>query len=144
MEEQFLITTVRNSILNNSLRNNFVISRYYNNPPRGGYQINEDHEYILQDNDDIISSTLLEIVTQFGNNDKLFFKPFSLKKLKLKKIKENDPLIETVCSICLDNYKKNEFYRTLECNHTFHKKCIDRWIKKDHLNCPMCRNDINI
>jgi hypothetical protein len=145
MDNNSLITAVRDTIINIRRRNTFdynniIVSRYYNNPPQGGYQIDEEHNYILPDNDDVSSIALLEVVTFFGNKENLFFTPQkNLKHLKLKKIKENDILIETVCSICLDNYKKNEFYRVLDCNHTFHKKCIDRWFKKDHLNCPMCR-----
>ena len=138
MEEQIIIE-VRNAILNNFRRNTSVISRYYNNPPQGGYQINEEHEYILPDNDDVSSIALLEVVNLFGKENKL--KNFN--HLKLKKIKEDDPLINTVCSICLENYKKNDYYRTLNCNHIFHKKCVDRWFKKNHLNCPMCRANVN-
>ena len=148
MEEDLLLTVVRNTIINIRRRNdidynNIIVSRYYNNPPRGGYQIDEEHNYILPDNDDVSSMALLEIVNNYGIKEDLFFNPQkNLKHLKLKKIKENDILTETVCSICLENYKKNEFYRVLNCNHIFHKKCIDRWLKKDHLNCPMCRADI--
>ncbi len=133
------IDAVRNVVLNTYLRNtNLIISRYYNDPPNGGYNINEEHEYILPDTDDVSSIAILEIVI---NHKK---EKCNLKKIKLnlKKIKEIDPLIESVCSICLENYKKNEFYRTLCCKHVFHKKCIDHWIKKDHLNCPMCRTEI--
>lgn len=57
-----------------------------------------------------------------------------------KKIKIDDDLIKckSSCPICLDNYKDNEFKRELKCGHTYHKKCIDKWIK--HKNtCPICR-----
>ena len=57
-----------------------------------------------------------------------------------KKIKIDDDLIKckSSCPICLDNYKDNEFKRELKCKHTYHKKCIDKWIK--HKNtCPVCR-----
>ena len=143
MEENLLTNIVRDAILNNFRRNtSIVISRYYNNPPQGGYQINEEHEYILPDNDDISSIAFLEVVNLFGKENKIPQKKFN--HLKFKKIKEDDPLINTVCSICLENYKKNDYYRTLNCNHIFHKKCVDRWFKKNHLNCPMCRANVNL
>jgi hypothetical protein len=117
-----------------------IISRYYNDPPQGGYVLTEDHEYILRDMDDIHSILFVEeLVKNCKNMPKKNFK-----KLHLKKVKEADPVTNIECSICLDHFKKNEFYRLLDCNHHFHKKCIDRWIKKDHNDCPMCRTKINL
>jgi hypothetical protein len=57
-----------------------------------------------------------------------------------KKIKGGDPLLKTndICSICLDKYKEGLYKRTLECNHNFHKKCVDKWFKKEP-TCPICR-----
>lgn len=43
------------------------------------------------------------------------------------------------CSICF-----REMYHAttrLKCNHTFHKKCVNKWFKKSH-TCPICRLDI--
>ncbi|XP_076938044.1 RING-H2 finger protein ATL32-like [Bidens hawaiensis] len=45
----------------------------------------------------------------------------------------------TVCSICLEDYKPTDFVRLIpECDHLFHVKCIDTWLKA-HPTCPMCR-----
>ena len=41
-----------------------------------------------------------------------------------------------ICSICLTG---NTDYTT-NCNHTFHKKCIDKW--KHHNTCPYCRKEL--
>ena len=45
-----------------------------------------------------------------------------------------------MCSICLNENKK---YRNLTCScgHTFHKKCINRWLK-DNNTCPLCKRVI--
>lgn len=60
----------------------------------------------------------------------------SFKKFNEHTIKDNDK-----CSICLEEYKLKEGYRTLECcTSTFHKKCIDKWFKTHRLNCPLCRH----
>jgi hypothetical protein len=60
---------------------------------------------------------------------------------KYKQIKKGDCLLEQTCSICYDNYNLNEYKRELFCQHVFHKKCIDKWLK-NNLSCPMCRQDI--
>ena len=55
-----------------------------------------------------------------------------------KRIKEDDPLLKQDCPICISGYQPGEFKRTLQCGHTFHKKCVDRWIKHQK-QCPICR-----
>jgi hypothetical protein len=60
---------------------------------------------------------------------------------KSLKIKENDCLIKDCekCIICFEQYKVNELKRIIPvCNHIFHKKCIDKWLKSKS-NCPICR-----
>ncbi len=44
-----------------------------------------------------------------------------------------------VCSICLEEIHDKS--ATLNCNHTFHTKCIREWfLEKFEQNCPMCRS----
>ena len=40
-----------------------------------------------------------------------------------------------MCSICLDNTITDV---QLECTHSFHKTCIERWLNTNN-NCPVCR-----
>lgn len=57
-----------------------------------------------------------------------------------KKITSSDPLLQEDCTICMEPFKCNEFKRTLACEHVFHKKCVDKWLKKHEDNkCPLCR-----
>ncbi|AEC10706.1 unnamed protein product [Arabidopsis thaliana] len=45
-----------------------------------------------------------------------------------------------VCPICLSEYVSKETVRFIpECDHCFHAKCIDVWLKI-HGSCPLCRN----
>lgn len=41
------------------------------------------------------------------------------------------------CPVCLDEMGRGR-HRTLECGHTFHLRCLDRW-KRMSRTCPMCR-----
>jgi hypothetical protein len=142
---------LRNNIANiyrDTVRNINIRRRYFNDPPTGGYTLNEELEYILPDRDDISSTILLDIVTRFGSpgNDSIHdhiktHRKNQIKNIQYKKIKELGDL-PPECPICLEEFKCGEYYRKLECSHCFHKKCIDRWFKKDHSECPMCRKKI--
>ena len=58
------------------------------------------------------------------------------------KLKENDFALNENCLVCLEKYKILEYKRVLpNCKHYFHKKCIDKWLKKN-ASCPICRNKI--
>ena len=48
---------------------------------------------------------------------------------------------DNTCCICLAPYKQGEGKRTLGCEHSFHKKCIDKWLKKNS-TCPVCRQEL--
>ena len=58
-----------------------------------------------------------------------------------KRVTEDSEILNETCPICLESFKLNEGYRKLNCEHTFHKKCIDRWFLSGHKECPMCRED---
>lgn len=47
----------------------------------------------------------------------------------------------TNCSICLEKYRASVTIVELQCNHNFHRICIDKWIKNNH-SCPYCRKNI--
>ncbi|XP_057428207.1 RING-H2 finger protein ATL70 [Lotus japonicus] len=45
----------------------------------------------------------------------------------------------TCCSICLGDYKDSDMLRVLpDCDHVFHLKCIDPWLRMNP-TCPLCR-----
>ena len=44
------------------------------------------------------------------------------------------------CSICLASLKGKEVKIAI-CNHSFHKTCLDDWLKEKE-NCPLCRTDL--
>ena len=54
------------------------------------------------------------------------------------------------CSICINTIKLDKYDKNiviLNCGHVYHKKCLNKWVKKqiqsiNKPNCPMCRADI--
>lgn len=47
-----------------------------------------------------------------------------------------------ICAICQDGIESEQQVRHLtQCNHYFHKNCIDTWFRQN-VHCPTCRQDI--
>jgi hypothetical protein len=45
--------------------------------------------------------------------------------------------INNKCCICLNNFDINIENKLSECNHLFHKDCIDKWFHNNK-RCPLC------
>ncbi|WUR03134.1 E3 ubiquitin-protein ligase RNF13 [Vairimorpha necatrix] len=68
-----------------------------------------------------------------------------MKKEHLKKFKRfrvTEKMMKESCSICMTRYKKREMARTLSCDHTFHVKCVDKWLLQHNCTCPVCRKKL--
>jgi len=48
--------------------------------------------------------------------------------------------LNDICTICLSN-DKNKCCEIIECKHSFHIKCLLKWVKNNH-TCPNCRINI--
>lgn len=48
---------------------------------------------------------------------------------------------EVDCAVCLCTMKEMEEIRVLQCEHVFHKDCLDKWLsfKYNNTTCPLCR-----
>jgi len=42
------------------------------------------------------------------------------------------------CAVCLEKFAPGETIKTLTCMHSYHAKCIDRWLKMRN-SCPICK-----
>lgn len=62
------------------------------------------------------------------------------KKIKQREIKDHELLL-TECSICLENYEIGDKISILSCEHFYHKRCLNEWLKKKE-ECPLCREEI--
>jgi hypothetical protein len=46
------------------------------------------------------------------------------------------------CAVCLEAFEAGDRCRRLpRCEHSFHAKCVDPWLKKSRC-CPVCRADV--
>lgn len=66
-----------------------------------------------------------------------------IKSIRVYKYKRSEGFVEgTDCSVCLSEFEESERLRLLpKCNHAFHVRCIDTWLKS-HSSCPLCRSNI--
>jgi hypothetical protein len=49
------------------------------------------------------------------------------------------PQKDITCSICMNEYIKEDWVSLLKCKHIFHTKCIEEWVNYKQ-NCPICRD----
>ncbi|XP_012687304.1 E3 ubiquitin-protein ligase RNF38 [Clupea harengus] len=47
---------------------------------------------------------------------------------------------QTLCVVCMCDFESRQLLRVLPCNHEFHAKCVDKWLKSNR-TCPICRAD---
>ena len=116
-----------------------------------------NNEYIVNNNGNIVYHIYYDIIDSDSDNDNdnneecgedydyfINCKEINKKVSKPVRIKENDEIIinKECCNICFDDYIIGQYKRTLpSCNHCFHKKCVDKWLKSKS-NCPICRNEL--
>ncbi|KAK4357923.1 hypothetical protein RND71_023533 [Anisodus tanguticus] len=55
---------------------------------------------------------------------------------------EHNTLESMECAICLCKIEGGEEVRELNCDHLFHRACLDRWINCGRTTCPLCRNHL--
>jgi len=84
-----------------------------------GYNLDEDVKMVLTD--DEISKLKV------------------MKKCEIPDLNESE---EHKCTVCLDEMKDEEEIILLDCNHFFHKKCIETWFKNCSNKCPICRVEV--
>ncbi|KAM7463613.1 hypothetical protein LguiA_031734 [Lonicera macranthoides] len=47
------------------------------------------------------------------------------------------------CAICLNKLVYSDKMRELvNCSHVFHYNCLDEWMGKGQVTCPLCREDL--
>ena len=93
---------------------------------------------------DIIKSILEEEQLQNDQlNENQIYQFIHIEEINNKFFKLNKNLKSVLgfCSICQENIKKGQHKITLcNCNHIFHKKCVNKYLKIKKLNfkCPNC------
>ncbi len=140
--------TINDIVINESFLN--IVDEIFKNN-------NNNNEYIINNNGNIEYHIYYDIIDSDSdgdeerilNNDEesdyfVNCKEINNKVCKPVRIKDSDNLIinKECCNICCEDYVVGQYKRTLPvCNHIFHKKCVDKWLKSKS-NCPICRNEL--
>ena len=53
------------------------------------------------------------------------------------------PIIDAECPICFENLRSSKDIVTTNCNHIFHKDCLDSWLIYSN-TCPCCRFQLRV
>lgn len=59
-----------------------------------------------------------------------------LSSIPVEILREHSPLLSQNCGICLHSYQPFQCIRKLQCQHIFHRDCIDSWLS-NHSTCPV-------
>lgn len=63
-----------------------------------------------------------------------------------KRMKKPSESEHVDCRVCLSEFEEGDKVRSLNCEHTFHKDCLDMWFLQDQnqycATCPLCRNKV--
>lgn len=72
------------------------------------------------------------------NNEIEKIEDYDCSRVKCGQKRSKKPVSE--CSICLEEIETRFDMSTLTCSHGFHRKCIDKWARRQR-RCPICRKD---
>lgn len=92
-------------------------------------------------NERIFEAILTNIIQENIDNE-----PHGLSQESLERLRNNSFLHNgeesQQCSICLESINARDRIVNLQCEHTFHLSCIERWCES-HNSCPLCRASID-
>tara|TARA_B100000131_G_scaffold301151_1_gene323102 strand:- start:176 stop:775 length:600 start_codon:yes stop_codon:yes gene_type:complete len=102
-------------------------------------QINIRRESLYDIFDNIFDSNNLE----FENNDNYRRETIDKDTFnELNNIKYNSENND-MCPICYEKFNTGENVILLNCNHNFHKDCVEKWLCECSNTCPLCKYKIN-
>uniref|UniRef100_A0A914EGN6 RING-type E3 ubiquitin transferase n=1 Tax=Acrobeloides nanus TaxID=290746 RepID=A0A914EGN6_9BILA len=65
-----------------------------------------------------------------------------LQNLPMAEVTEKQVENGSQCTTCMEEFKPNESVAVLDCQHIFHRPCIDPWLER-HNTCPICRQEVD-
>jgi hypothetical protein len=140
------IEVFKNIKMINSIFNNMInqLNNHDDNQEDDNYE-DLDQEEDNQEDDNLLDNFMFNMLTHTFININLPEDVISTlneeDKNNLKKyILENN--LEDKCSICLDNFEKDQEVIELPCAHIHHSNCINEYLTKYNYKCPCCKVEV--
>ena len=148
-EYELMIINLLNSISSQSSSSEDKRAHSFNNINQNNMHNNEN-EFRSENNNSLDynhEERVENIRKKFGNN--LVIKCLLKKQIEiLQYTKNNCEEYGNNCTICMENFIEHILISKTPCEHIFHKKCFDTYLKeiqkKDKLLCPNCNQNLLI
>jgi hypothetical protein len=105
----------------------------------------ETRENILRDDDINPDEMTYEELLELGEQIGYVSRGFTEEQIKLIPIvkykKSNSDIADEMCSVCQYDYLPGERLRKMSCLHSFHRRCVDDWLKREKV-CPNCKEEV--
>jgi hypothetical protein len=156
------------TFIDNIIRNNIIpIQPVYENlqenvdeddedddipPPQNNFQmiINElfNHPHVI--NNDNIHAQMIDMINVlvggFNQNANMEYVDVKVstdpKVIDMLNIKILEEKLDYDCAVCLSSMEKEEVVMELPCKHSYHKDCIEPYLKDYSYKCPVCRSEV--
>tara|TARA_Y100000591_G_C21779793_1_gene670337 strand:+ start:160 stop:753 length:594 start_codon:yes stop_codon:yes gene_type:complete len=102
-------------------------------------QIDIRRESLYDIFDNIFDSNNLEFENNDNYRQEIIDKDTFNELNNIKYNSENNDM----CPICYEKFNTGENVILLNCNHNFHKDCIEKWLCECSNTCPLCKYKIN-
>ena len=122
--ESYLKEKINNIISNQKVKGKINSLNSFIKDPLYIFSKNKNNSSCLISNENIVDDNIKKIIDTHVTTELL--------QSKLKDVE---------CAICNDEFKEDELYKTLECNHNYHLDCILLWFNKER-TCPLCRRRV--
>lgn len=86
------------------------------------------------------------IVNTMPNKVQLAIFKYCRRKLKVESILEEVPQDsgDDFCAICHEDMENPLTLAKLPCGHRFHRTCVEKWLIRGKLRCPMCNGRVEL
>ncbi|KAK1277285.1 E3 ubiquitin-protein ligase RHA2A [Acorus gramineus] len=113
-----------------SLNFSILLIRFINHSLRSVLSVSYSDSLASPGEDDLPTSTLVSSVIgeQLG--------------VTLYKRASNDEGEVVQCVVCLCEMEEGDEIRKLNCEHLFHRVCLDKWFEHRRSTCPLCRGNL--